>query len=527
MQTSETGATVAPSVNAQRMPRYVFVFFLSVYLLVAGRERPWGDANPIFQAAQNLVRSGTVAVTVRWPEQQEPGRKGHYYAINPALTSAIHLPGVILRELALGVLNPDLDEHLLPWASHLGPAAAGALVCSLFFMLCMDLGASAFSAGTATMLLGLGSTVFVYARSGYSEITQAAAFIGFIRSLFLIGRDPTAKRGLSVGLWISAIVNTKVVFVLAVPGPALLLAWVLSRNEEGRRSLARVAVSIALGLVPGVMLAVGYNWLRFGHVAETGYGAFLAGSTLFALWGMLASPGKSVLLYSPVLLLALFGYAALFKRHKFAVWLALSSMIPVVLIHARLPCWSGDFAWGPRYLVFAVPVLCVPLALVFETSKPRARRVLFTLALAVGGLVQIVGSAVHWDHYIRIVHEAEHVWLGSNQSKESDLVTAWGRQEVCFKDGYPLQWLPPFSPVMGHAWLLRSALLHEDWTKAEEHAPWRPFTFRRLDVSNTYQRVRLDWWPMDWSPWAAAVWGFIVAAGIDFGRRRISVLPPP
>ena len=40
--------------------------------------------------------------------------------------------------------------------------------------------------------------------------------------------------------------------------------------------------------------------------------------------------------------------------------------LPVVLLYSRLLFWAGDYAWGPRYLVFLAPLLLLPAALLLE-----------------------------------------------------------------------------------------------------------------------------------------------------------------
>ena len=89
---------------------------------------------------------------------------------------------------------------------------------------------------------------------------------------------------------------------------------------------------------------------------------FWNGGVFAGLWGQLFSPGKSVFLYSPPIVLALMG-ARRFWRHRPEAALAVALLVgPVVLLYSFYLFWSGDWAWGPRYLVFALPALLLPVA---------------------------------------------------------------------------------------------------------------------------------------------------------------------
>src|SRR4029453_16214146 len=127
----------------------------------------------------------------------------------------------------------------------------------------------------------------------------------------------------------------------------------------------------------------------------------------------------------------------------------------------QLIFWSGDYAWGPRYLVFCVPALMLPLALVVERGR-RLVAAALVAALALGVFVQILGSAYYWDHWIRISKEASAAWLGKPNRSGSFPPDRGGVCDACFEDQYAQQWLPPFQPIAGHLWLLRHTPFGDD-----------------------------------------------------------------
>jgi hypothetical protein len=91
--------------------------------------------------------------------------------------------------------------------------------------------------------------------------------------------------------------------------------------------------------------------------------------------------------------------------------------------------WSGDWCWGPRYLLFMVPVLLLPAVLALDHLLGARRRVAVVAAgsfFAVGLFVQVLGNAFYWDHFIRISQEARSRWLGSpNRAGAASVDRGW------------------------------------------------------------------------------------------------------
>lgn len=510
----QEGNPTARADAATRGPRAaIFFAFFAFFLLTSSRERAWGDANPVFEVAQSLLAKGTVSVDVRWPADAEPGRAGKYYAFQPLLGSLVHVPGAALRGAVRGLWpeSPRLDDLSMPWAVHLGPAALGAFVCVLFFGLCRRHGISPGISTVATVTLGLASGIWVYARSPYTEIAQAACFNAFLVELIETLRDPNARNARRMGLWAGLLINTKVVFAAALPGPALLIAWTLRRNP---RLLLVVLLWAGAAMLPGIALCLYYNWLRFGSVLNAGYnehyGAILfeRGRLWSGLWGLFLSPGKSIFLYSPPILVALFGLRPLWREHRTTALAFLVTGLPMVLLYGKLVVWHGDWSWGPRYLTFLLPMAIFPAALVLQQlAREHRRRMLAAVTagmLAVGGFVQVLGNAFYWDHYIRlVVFQAARQWLGQPNLSGAISPDRGGYCDGCFETMFPVQHLPQFQPIVGHWWLLKHVPFGHDWRRAEVDAPWHPETTLPLSIPE-YARARIDWWILDYAEARAA-----------------------
>lgn len=255
-----------------------------------------------------------------------------------------------------------------------------------------------------------------YARTFFSEPVGALLLLG--STLLLVPgakeRAPTARRVLVAGMLLGGMVWLKPAFAVFLPLPGLmvlLMAALQALSEGAARGelLRRVFVAGALFSVGPAIAAVGqvlYNWLRFAPLADawlrTGYEREPGFSTplLVGLEGLLLSPGKSMFLYAPPLLLAPIGMWLLWKRGAYpgrvAVALIVSHTVMGLLFNATWWAWTGNFAWGPRLIMPLFPLLAWPLASVGEFALAEGRKLLSprSALLAVWGVLAVLGTIV-------------------------------------------------------------------------------------------------------------------------------------
>lgn len=494
-------AGVAPFAFGRPAQVAFFSFVFLAYMISSSREIPWSDARPIYEVAESIVLRQSLNIETRWPAMLPNGRDGKIYAVAPILQSLVHVPGVVLAELVARIFA-ESPSRLRPFASHVGPAALGALTCLLFFRLCRRLGTRHRTAVIATALLAFGTTIWVYARSPYAEILQAACFTGFFSQTLVVRDSPIRRNALVLGLWAGLLMNAKIIYALSVLGAVVYLSWSL---RSQRRRIGNVALYATFGALPWAGMLLAYNYVRWGSL-DPGYTSWhnykTFGENIFVgLWGTFLSPGKSVFLYSPPLILALVGLARAVRRWPSAVAAVLALAGPTVMANGALLFWAGDWAWGVRYFVFAVPVcllLACPLLDEWDTQTARVRRRLASVGVGIlfvmGAFVQLVGNAFYWDHYIRIAKEARERWLGNVDRQGAMHPIDLEGCGACFEDMHALQWMPPFQPIEGHWWLLRHVLAKDGWEQAEADAPWKRYTALQLHIGSTYPRARIDWW---------------------------------
>jgi len=199
----------------------------------------------------------------------------------------------------------------------------------------------------------------------------------------------------------------------------LLVLWFepVRGRHLGQRLLAycRVAVPVyALFLLVDRL----YQFYRFGSFTNTYVSLFakeqrLQDSTLPAnfpwstpflegLLGPLFKPEKSIFLFDPLLVLAIFLLVVLWARLSPAVRAygvtSLLLLLGYISFYARYTYWAGDFAWGDRYVSTSVELaalLAVPLLLRYRADL-SARIWRGGIALIAASLIIQLASLVFW-----------------------------------------------------------------------------------------------------------------------------------
>ena len=177
----------------------------------------------------------------------------------------------------------------------------------------------------------------------------------------------------------------------------LLVFWFEGLRGQGlrRRLIAYCKVAAPVYLF-FLMLDRAYQFYRYGSFTNTYVS--IAGreqrqidptlpvnfpwSTPFhvGVFGALFQPEKSIFLFDPLLVLAIFLLALLWKRLTPEVRAygasSLLLLLAYISFYARYTYWSGDFAWGDRYVsttVELVTLVAVPMLLRYRASFGRER----------------------------------------------------------------------------------------------------------------------------------------------------------
>ncbi|MGA8874904.1 MAG: hypothetical protein WB555_05185 [Candidatus Korobacteraceae bacterium] len=206
-----------------------------------------------------------------------------------------------------------------------------------------------------------------------------------------------------------------------VAGALFLLLVMWFDGERGRamwdRCRSYIAVAFPVYLFFGLLDRV-YQYYRFGsffntYMSVVAMEARLRDPSLPAgypwetpfhvgFFGALFSPEKSVFLFDPLLmvmiLIAVVGWKRFAPAVKAYVVMGFVLMLAYISFYARYTVWSGDFAWGDRYVSTSVQLavlLAVPLLLRYRDVLGKAVWRVGVVIWAISGLIQIA-SLTFW-----------------------------------------------------------------------------------------------------------------------------------
>jgi glycosyltransferase involved in cell wall biosynthesis len=126
-------------------------------------------------------------------------------------------------------------------------------------------------------------------------------------------------------------------------------------------------------------------------------------------YGIFFSAGKSIFLYSPLLLLTLFFWPEFYRKHRPAAWFIATAFVLLLLVTAPFSYWS-DETWGVRKLVSITPLLSLPLALLFEKDKLQKGKSVLAISAVVAIIlfsvyVQVLGASYSYGKQLVFLRE--------------------------------------------------------------------------------------------------------------------------
>jgi hypothetical protein len=394
---------------------------LILYFLSIGTQLYSSDSQVMYETARSLAFDGTIFLPSdfglpqirqdsvgRWVSQYDPGlpllaapwvwltdqlaasQSWHRYGFSAYMLAAISALGASLAVASLYELSQTLyvDRRLALWlALAVGLCTplwaygrlffaegllAGLLTCAVWGVyrgckrglllggFCLGL-AILTRAAMAIYLLPLLALVL----SSKADATQAAVGTQYIAST---GNKRTKMRRFPV-------------FNTSIFHPSLIL------------NLALFLIFPILGII-GLLI---HNTIRFDDPLQFGYGDQGFTTPIYeGAAGLLFSPGKSVFLYAPPLILSVLYFPSFYRREpRLAQTLLLMALIAVPF-YSLWWAWHGGWSWGPRFLLPLIPLWILPAGEAF--SSTTGRRSFMAMAL-LGFLIGFLGVFTNVNDY--------------------------------------------------------------------------------------------------------------------------------
>lgn len=337
------------------------------------------DERQVIWAAVALAETGQLA--------QAKGRDFAYVNPNGEAVSRYGI-GMTLLQLPAALLAPYVEERLGPASSQplflVAPVLLVLLSSWFAAFAARNLLAGATGSVPAILLCAVGSPLASYAATSFSEPLQAASIGGaYALSLAAVrGREPALRRRCAVLAGGFAGLGLLAKSSLLVVTPAALLPLLAASDGTERRRNLRYA---GAGFVPGAVIWLGFELVRFGRVFASYPGEGFTNPFTDGLWRLLVSPNQGFLLFFPAVLVPgiLLIRAVLRRRWQETALFggAVAPLIVLLAMSAGWWAWHGVWGWGPRFLVPAVPP--VAAAAIAGLRHVVGRWVLIGLSLAI------------------------------------------------------------------------------------------------------------------------------------------------
>ena len=417
----------------------VFLVLAGIYLLTSGGHTYSYDEETMFGLTISIVERGSIVVPT-CPGcavlRSIPMPEGRNYSRYGPIQSLVAIPPYLLaRALAAG-------DNAATWvgtryAATLLTALVTAAIGTLLYVLVRRLGYRHGIALATALLYGLGTQAWPRAKTFFADpLTTLLIMLAVYCWWRLDQPDDGARRvaralGWACGIALCCGLAVGVKFGAGIILPVFGLAGVASLGRRWRAGelaagdVIRVALAAAVALAVPLVLVGLYNWVRFASPLETGYGdrevgAVQQGNWREALPGLLISPGKGLLLFSPVVILGLLSWWPFARRHPRLALLAGFLAVEHIAFYARVPQWDAGTSWGPRYLDFIVPLLVLPVAAGLDWFRAQGRAVRVAIGgfagviIALAVVVQLLGVLVNFDTGYNAITTGRRYWTPAN-----------------------------------------------------------------------------------------------------------------
>jgi hypothetical protein len=409
-----------------RNPAFLLALLAAlVACVVQSGELGTADTQHRLQSAHALWTSEPPVFPQEYPEFGIHGRGGKlqsWYGIGQSLLMLpADIAGTYIERLPVFARyngnDPSVRDIVVSYSTNIFVTVMTALVC-LRFLLSLGFAPDHAVAGVLAMLLA--TTHLHYTQNmmenNYIFLLTLTGFAYQYRWLCTGSRRALVLGSAAFGLNLLTRLTTGLdllaggLFVLLV-----LVCQGVRGNDLSTRIRIYLTTAIPIYIFFGLIDRL-YQFYRFGSFFSTYLGIYAQEAKQrnpalpvrypfekpfhAGFFGALFAPEKSIFLFDPLLVLAILIVLVAWRRFTPAVkaYVLTSALLLLAYIsfYARYTVWSGDFAWGDRYVSTAVELaslLAVPLLLRFRREIGRSVWLAGLALLAFSTVVQIASLA--------------------------------------------------------------------------------------------------------------------------------------
>ena len=414
MTESESPENPAPLRSSHRLvpaALLVAVFIINFVTMPA----LWFPGDPYVwrEEARSLLRDHALHVDASLAK--DSGEYGQYYVFNHQtnqwyskyglMNSLMSLPPTLADYLIHGrIPRPGEPPDLLIF--NLYNILLSLLVCALLYRITGWYSQRAWLRVAFVLSTFYATFFWYYQRAQTAELDQVLFFSAAFYFLMIYLRALQRARGqpdmdsvlalLAAWICVAALVLTRILFALLIPTIWLAVAcaaWGFDK-QHFRTTLRQQARWLLIPVVATLATLACINQIKFGAPWLTGYHQWRpeihwpVGRWQDGIWGMLFDPQASIFLHFPVLMFALLGLRTFYRRFKVDLVVLLLLPSALFLVLTKTPAWRGEWSYGPRFVIFTLPLLALPFLSYLEwlTTPPRHLGKWVMMAVTIIGL---------------------------------------------------------------------------------------------------------------------------------------------
>ncbi|MDP3733138.1 MAG: hypothetical protein Q8Q91_01220, partial [Candidatus Daviesbacteria bacterium] len=487
------------------MKKFIIYYFLFLFFLLSFFSSGVIDSQDGFQylsVARNIYYKGEPTAPMYEYDKRKnihmsviEGKDGKIYSLTSLGFSLAYLPAVAITDMVYKFygISPEIhfpleNDWLIFLTASFTNSFFGALVGVILFAFLLELSLSKKEAMLISFIGLFATNLLVYTKNSFPHMM----FICFLLISFYVIKlhFKTKKKsllflsGMSYGM--TAIIYSFASVLSALPLFSYL--FFLSKPQPGISFLRNLLVKglfLFLGFLPFMLIYIWFENVRATPItnfstpsaaatAISWFSKVPVGVFIEGLFGQLFSPGRSIFLYSPVLLLPILFWFKLRKKifPELLSFLLMSAIY--ILFYASVyrvggadqgisALWHGENSWGPRYLTPLIPMGMLLVGTVYISLSKKAKYLIFLPLVLLGFYIEILGVTLPYQ--IKLHDLQEKFFLNGTEYKAADYSN----------------FLPRYSPVLNMSKKL--AKLRQNFPKTFDHGIYNVRFYDGIDFT--------------------------------------------
>ncbi len=363
----------------------IFFFFWALFALTnSGVDNSEGLFH--YQVAVQIIKHGKLGFATLPQGIFQEAPNGRFYAGHEIGNTLFMLPtaliNVLLENIFSKFLSQETIEKMQQFILSFQAGVYSAVTTTTFFAI-LKIGflRATIPSFLATLCLSLTTYFWSYSRNLFDgvlcETFLTLSFFCLLRYFQISNLWYLFSCFICLGFGLI----TRISMSLAI---LVSLAYLVSFLNSPLAFRIKEILLALLTLVPFIIWQLWYNYLRTGlfykspvQTAIYAENNALDGNIFVGITGLLLSPGKSLFVYAPLLILSVFLFRKFYREYpKEAIYVAALTVL-WFLLHSRLRSWYGAWGWGPRHFITILPMMFLPFAvyLSYILKKTALKRI--------------------------------------------------------------------------------------------------------------------------------------------------------